>query len=221
MVGDAQWIEIDNHKFLGIYTESTQEKPAGAAIIMHGIGIHPDWDTVVQPLRSELPEAGWHTLSIQMPILENEAEFEDYIPLFPEVAPRINAAIKFLKDKGINNIVLIGHSLGATMSANYMANKVDESVVAYVAIGASGGNEDKVDYLKSLKKIKHSTLEVYGSEDLAEVTGTAEAKVKIAKEAGMKNYSQVKVDGADHFFMNKNAELLAPIKDWMAQFAKK
>jgi alpha/beta superfamily hydrolase len=219
MTGDAEWLSADNHKFLSIYTENNTEKSAGGAIIMHGIGIHPNWDTIVLPLRSELPEAGWHTLSIQMPILKNEAEFEDYIPLFPEVAPRINAAVAFLKEKGVKNIVLIGHSLGATMGAHYMANKVDDAIVAFVAIGPSAGSKADVDYLNSLKMIRHPLLEIYGSGDLPAVINTEAEKARVAKVAGLKNYKQVKVDGADHFFLGKNNELITPIKQWMNEFA--
>jgi pimeloyl-ACP methyl ester carboxylesterase len=221
MVGDAQWLSTGKHKFLGIYAENENAKEAGAVIIMHGIGIHPNWDTIIHPLRSELPASGWHTLSIQMPILKNEADFKDYIPLFPEVAPRISAAISFLKGKGISNIILIGHSLGATMGAHYMAGKVDKAVVAYVSIGASGGHDSDVDYLKSLSKIKHPVLELFGSDDLPGVIKTAKLKAKTAREAGITDYTQIKVDGADHFFAGKNDELVKPVKNWIARFANK
>ena len=61
----------------------------------------------------------WNTLSIQMPILPNEAEYPEYAPLYDEVAPRINAAIEYLKKNGSKQIVLIGHSQGAAMTAYY------------------------------------------------------------------------------------------------------
>jgi hypothetical protein len=37
------------------------------------MGAHPDWPEVIQPLHSGLPESGWTTLSVQMPILANDA----------------------------------------------------------------------------------------------------------------------------------------------------
>jgi hypothetical protein len=39
----------------------------GAVLILHAPGQHPDWPTLVSPLRRVLPEDGWHTLSIGMP----------------------------------------------------------------------------------------------------------------------------------------------------------
>lgn len=43
-------------------------------------------------------------LSIQMPVLANDAEYEDYVPLYPEVIPRLKAAEAFLIEKGITEI---------------------------------------------------------------------------------------------------------------------
>ena len=109
--GDAVWLNDGKSDFLGIYTEAGEDKER-AVIVMHGTGVHPDWAQVVQPLRVGLTEHDWNTLSIQMPILPNEAEYKDYAPLYDEVAPRIDAAIKYLKENGSKDIVLIGHSQG-------------------------------------------------------------------------------------------------------------
>lgn len=69
MVGDAEWLKVGKSKVLSLYTEHTAEKAQGAAIILHGVGVHPNWDQIIRPVRSQLPEYGWSTLSIQMPIL--------------------------------------------------------------------------------------------------------------------------------------------------------
>ena len=93
--GEAVWLNDGKSEFLGIYTEAGEDE-GRAVIVMHGTGIHPDWQQVIQPLRVGLTEHGWNTLSIQMPILANDADYSDYAPLYDEVAPRINAAIKYL-----------------------------------------------------------------------------------------------------------------------------
>ncbi|RKZ55324.1 MAG: DUF3530 domain-containing protein, partial [Gammaproteobacteria bacterium] len=117
--GDAVWLNDGKNNFLGIYTEAEEDK-GRAVIVMHGTGIHPDWQQVIQPLRVGLTEDSWNTLSIQMPVLANEAEYIDYAQLYDEVAPRIDAAIKYLKDNGIKEIVLLGHSQGSSMTAYYL-----------------------------------------------------------------------------------------------------
>jgi len=104
--GDAVWLNDGTSEFLGIYTEAEEDK-SRAVIVMHGTGIHPDWQQVIQPLRVGLSEHNWNTLSIQMPILPNEAEYPEYAPLYDEVAPRINAAIKYLQDNDFKIFVTV------------------------------------------------------------------------------------------------------------------
>ena len=118
--GEAVWLNDGSSEFLGIYTEAEEDK-SRAVIVMHGTGIHPDWQQVIQPLRVGLTEHNWNTLAIQMPILPNEAEYHEYAPLYDEVAPRIDAAIEYLKKNGSKKIVLIGHSQGAAMTAYYLS----------------------------------------------------------------------------------------------------
>ena len=221
MVGDAEWLTVGKDKILGIYTEHTTEKATGAAIVLHGSGVHPNWDQIIRPLRSQLPDHGWATLSIQLPVLDNEASYKDYIPLFPEVAPRINAAVAFLKAKGIQNISIVAHSLGASMAAHYLANKPDNAVRAFVAIGASGRHttEDKVDYINSVKTIKIPVLDIYGSVDLDTVLNSTKEKADAARKGGNKNYTQVEIPGANHFFDNKNEVLIKRVRGWLSKNA--
>lgn len=221
LVGDAEWLSVGNAKILSIFTEHTSDKAIGGAIVLHGSGVHPNWDQVVRPLRTQLPDHGWATLSIQLPVLANDAQYKEYIPLFAEVEPRIKAGVAFLKAKGIQNIVIIAHSLGSSMSAFYMANKPDPAIRAFVAIGVSGEmhKDDKVGYLTSLKTIKTPVLDIFGSNDLDTVLKSEKDKADVARKAGNTNYTQVKIVGANHFFDNKDAELVKRVRGWLLKNA--
>ena len=221
MVGEAKWLNVGKNKTLSIYTENTTEKAIGGAIILHGSGAHPNWDQVVRPLRSQLPDYGWLTLSVQLPVLANEAEYKDYVPLFKEVAPRINAGVKFLKSKGIKNIVIVAHSLGSSMAGYYLAKKPDPAIRAFVAIGVSGNmhKKDEVGFLTSLKTIKVPVLDIFGSNDLKPVLQSKKSKADVARKAGNKNYTQVKIAGANHFFDNKDDALVKRVRGWLAKNA--
>ena len=217
MVGDVEWLEVGKSKIFSIYTDSTTEKTIGGAIVLHGSGVHPNWDQVVRPLRSQLPDHGWSTLSLQLPVLNNEAEYKDYIPLFKEVAPRINAGVAFFKSKGIRNIVIVAHSLGSSMAANYMANNPDSAIQAFVAVGVSGNmhKKDKVGYLTSLKTIKVPVLDIFGSNDLSSVLKSEKLKKHAARKAGNRKYTQIKITGANHFFDNKDEVLVKRVRGWL------
>jgi pimeloyl-ACP methyl ester carboxylesterase len=225
MVGNAEWLTVGNSKILSIFTEHTTAKAIGGAIVLHGSGVHPNWDQIIRPLRSQLPDHGWSTLSLQLPVLANEAQSEDYIPLFEEVTPRIKAGVDFLKAKGIQNIVIIAHSLGSVMSAYYMANKPDPAIRAFVVIGAPGElykseKGEKVNFLTSLKTIKVPVLDIFGSNDLDSVLKSEKNKTDVARKSGNTNYTQVKIVGANHFFDNKDADLVKRVRGWLAKNAE-
>ena len=219
MDGETHLLNDGKSDFLGIFTEATEDKHR-AAIIMHGTGIHPDWQQVIGPLRVGLTEHGWHTLSIQMPVLANDAEYSEYAELYGEVAPRINAAITYLKEEGYDRIVLIGHSQGSTMGTYYLSeNKAD--VIGFIGIGMPDLYDDvRMKASESLKKITLPILDIYGSDDLESILKNSEQRKASAKQAGNKNYSVIVVKGADHFFKNKDQELIEKTAEWMEQLDK-
>ena len=213
--GEAVWLDDGTSKFLGIYTEADEDQ-GRTVIVMHGTGIHPDWQQVVQPLRVGLIEHNWNTLSIQMPILPNEAEYHEYAPLYDEVAPRINAAIDYLKDNGSKEIVLIGHSQGATMSAYYLASAAKQDVKGFVAIGMGVFADDpRMDSIKSLQKIKMPVLDIYGDQDLEAILESTAARADAAKKAGNTHYTQVELADSNHFFDGEEEALIEAVADWL------
>jgi pimeloyl-ACP methyl ester carboxylesterase len=218
IVGEEAWLQADGHKFLGIYAEHETDKPNGAVIVLHGIGVHPDWPDIVQPLRSELPAHGWATLSLQLPILPNDAEHEEYAPLFAEVPARIKAGIAYLNQNGYRNIVIIAHSLGSSMAASHLA-KDPGGVAAFAAIGMSihDDTDPRMDNIAFLEKITLPMLDLYGSQDLEAVLNGVDRRASAARRAGNKDYRQVEVPGANHFFQGQETALLNQVKDWLGK----
>jgi len=225
--GDAVWLNDGKSDFLGIYTEAeaiTDTSKGRAVIVMHGTGIHPDWQQVIQPLRVGLTEHNWNTLSIQMPILANEAEYVDYAPLYDEVAARVDAAIKYLKDNGSEDIVLLGHSQGSAMTAYYLSSSylsgakragAKQKIKGFVAIGlAAFAKDERMNSILSLEKITIPVLDLYGDEDLENILATVDVRAAAAKKAGNKNYTQIKITG-NHFFDGQDEMLLKTVADWL------
>lgn len=212
MDGDAVWLQAGDHRILTIHTEP-EEDSEKALIVMHGTGVHPNWMQVIQPLRVEMAWRGWHTISIQMPVLPNEASHDDYAPLFVEAPPRIDAAINYLQTLGVEDIVLVGHSLGSLMTSYYLSASPNDAVKGFVAIGMPGSaSHDQMNSLKTLPRIEVPVLDLYGSMDLPEVLESAGAKKQAAQGAG---FSQVEVEGANHFFDNYEQQLVDAVDDWL------
>lgn len=210
--GEAVWLKAGSHEFLSIYTEAEEESSKGM-IVVHGTGIHPNWDQVVKPVRVEMTARGWSTLSIQMPILANEASYAEYVPLYPEVPPRLKSAEDFLLSKGVKKIVIVAHSQGATMSSYYLS-KSKHRVSGFVAIGMGATQKDShLNSANALKSIQIPVLDIYGSDDLPGVLETRDSR----KKAGTHNrgYSQKMIQGAEHFFDGKNDVLINAIDQWL------
>ncbi len=214
--GEAVYLNDGTADFLAIDTRAEEPKDVGI-IVIHGIGIHPDWETVIQPLRIGLSEKGWNTLSLQMPILPNEATGDDYKPLMKEVPARIDAGIRALFNNGAKKVIIVAHSLGAQMTTYYLAHKkvykeaqTDTPIIAFIGIGMGPDN------IPNLEKITIPVVDIYGENDLPGVTKSAAKRLKAA--AHNKHYQQQKIPKANHFFEGQDEDLVNAIAKALSQF---
>jgi Protein of unknown function (DUF3530) len=82
VVGDAVYLATPARaKVLAILT-APSGVPTGGIVIVHGLGVHPDWG-LIGGLRTGLAEAGFVTLSVQMPVLVASATRDDYAVTLP------------------------------------------------------------------------------------------------------------------------------------------
>lgn len=204
MDGDSVWLSANNHEFLSIFTPSESDTKK-TAIIVHGLGAHPDWVQVIQPLRVVLTEKGFNTFSIQVPVLANGVDADQYEPLFNQADNRITTAINYLKAQGFEANTLIAHSLGGVMSAHYLANN-QHSFKEFIAIGMP---DLAVEYLT---KIDIPMLDLYGVDDIEPVLSSVKARANASSKN--KNYHQ-KMVNADHFFNEKDDLLIDTVSTWL------
>ena len=214
--GDELWLnDGSGHEFLGILTEG--DTGSGRAVILaHGIGVHPNWPDVIFPLREALLENEITSLSIQMPILPNEAEDSEYSALYPEVPGRLQAAVDFLKDSGYARVDIVGHSLGARMATYYLAQQGTDGVNSVVLIGmgnsSSGSWPESID---ALARLRVPVLDLYGGKDLDIVLNTVQDRANSGQGNKSGIYRQIRVDEANHFFQGHEDELKSIVIDWL------
>jgi pimeloyl-ACP methyl ester carboxylesterase len=215
VVGEPVWLIARQHKFLGLYAPPAQPSRKGV-ILLHGRGVHPAWG-FIDNLRVDLAEAGYHTLSLQMPILEADAQFGAYGKTFPEAFERIDAGIVYMKSKGVQRVVLIGHSSGAMTAVAYVAKRPQAPVAGIVAIGLStfASGADTMQPALMLKSVHVPVLDIYGTNDLHEVLSYTEARRTAAQEAGNAGYRAVRVPYATHFFTDQYDVLKQHIVTWL------
>ncbi|SBS28000.1 hypothetical protein MSP8887_00939 [Marinomonas spartinae] len=74
-------LNADNTPFLTLYRESQTRDTEGCVILLPSDNEHPDWPTVIAPLRNALPQYSWCTISMEIPDITPRA---NAITTFPE-----------------------------------------------------------------------------------------------------------------------------------------
>jgi pimeloyl-ACP methyl ester carboxylesterase len=204
VVGDPVYLTpASGRKFLAIY--ESPARPKAAAIVVHGAGIHPDWG-IINTLRSKLPEYGYATLSVQMPVLAADAKPEDYASTFPEAVERLRSAVAFLQARGHGRIAIVAHSMGARMSNHFLATAAKPGIAAWASIGLGGE-------LTHPERIAIPVLDLYGERDLPAVLAGVPGRAVALRRMGAS--LQIQVSGADHFFTGREDDLVGWVKRFL------
>lgn len=219
MDGDVKYLPLKSgKKAFSIFMESEVDKPKGGVIILHNRGQHANWSDTIKPLRTELTKTGWHTLSVQMPVLGKTAKYYDYVPIFPYSHERIDAAIDFYRKKGVNNIVLIAHGCGAHMAMSYIDKYGDDKINGFVGIGMGATDyRQKLVNDFPLYKMAIPILDIYAERDFSGVRKLANHRRQLIKRANNKKSMQAIVQGADHYYKNIHSvdRLTTKIANWL------
>jgi pimeloyl-ACP methyl ester carboxylesterase len=202
VAGEAVWLEAPRtSKFLGIYTEAPGAK--GAIILAHGLGVHPDWG-VIGELRTRLADAGYTTLSVQMPILAADAPAARYPVLFWEADARFAGALTYLRRKHYDRIWVVSHSMGSRMANHYISAHPQVPLAGWISLSISSGD------IGPFKRIKFPVYDVYAENDLEAVIKGAPKRAATLK--GLRGSSQTMVFGTDHYFAKKEKDLVSLIR---------
>lgn len=203
VVGDPVYLkQADGHEFLTLYTPAAGAKRA--VIVVHGIGVHPDWG-LIGVLRSDLVDRGMTTLSVQMPVLANEAKSKDYLPELPEARERLKQSAAFLSAKGYTRIAIVSHSLGSVMVYSYLAARPETRIDKWVSLGMSPA--------ENLRGLNLAVLDLYGEKDLPEVLKNAPRRAASLK--GKTGSRQQVMPGADHFFTGMERDMVNAVSGFL------
>jgi len=204
LVGDPVYLTLKSgRKFLAIYAPNS--RAAAGVIVAHGRGVHPDAG-LINPLRSQLSEQGYATLSVQMPVLAAEVPGEQYLPLFPEAAERLRVAVAFLRGNGLKGIAIVSHSMGSRMTNYFLNHPGDARIDVWVAIGLPGEFTDPATF-------KAPVFDLYGERDFAAVLDSAAKRAAAIRS--IRGSGQMQVAGADHFFAGMENELVRRVKQFL------
>jgi len=214
--GELIMLNAQGTDFAAVEMGSETDSTRGTVILLHGRGFHADWPENIGPLRVGLSEAGWHTLSLQMPVLEKAAKYFDYLPILGKSVPRINAALAHLAGQEISPVVLLAHSCGAHMALAWIAEQADEGINAFIGIGMGA-----TDYQQPMQRsfpfasLTVPILDLYGEHDYPAVHRMAPERLQLIKQAGNPASRQIVAPGADHYFTGASDLLIEEVSVWL------
>jgi len=198
VVGDAIYLATPSRaRVLALWAQSSPSK--GAVVLVHGLGVHPDWG-VAGAMRTRLYDAGFSTLSVQMPVLSAEAPREAYVALQPQADERLSAAIDFLNAHRAGHIAIVAHSMGAAMTNAYLASPRALRIDAFVPIGMWGAFAGAP---------REPVLDVIADDDFPQVREAAPLRQPVLPHDACSE--RVVIAGADHYMDNRQKELAAAL----------
>jgi hypothetical protein len=62
------WLDTEYGRFLSLWQKDRSGDAKGALLIIHAEGEHPAWPNTTKPLHDTLPDYGWATLAISLPL---------------------------------------------------------------------------------------------------------------------------------------------------------
>lgn len=214
--GEPIDLEADGRSFLAIDMEPDGDSKGGV-ILMHGRGFQPDWHQVVGPLRVSLAEAGWRTLSIQMPVLEKQAKYYDYVPILKFGSSRVNAAIEHMRGQGVENIILLAHSCSVHMAMDWVKSPDRAEIQAFIGIGM-GATDYKQPMANPLPlgELGVPVLDVRGSDDFNAVHRFAPRRWAAIDSMGFSSSVQVVIEDSNHYFDERHEALHDAVEGWLS-----
>lgn len=225
--GRVVWLESAGGKFMGIVTEASTPQRLGAVVLLHDLEGHPDWPRVISPLRRALPEAGWQTLSIQLPLLSPDTPLDARTlrAIHDEGLGRVKTAIEHLAAQGVDTIALAGHGMGATVMSAYLAGEVPENHAAalksLVMIRPRHAPDLPPEYQPQhlLARTALPVLDIVSGQQQPQAQSDAKLRKAAAAGAGNVRYRQLALPWPDNDFAGTEALLTSRIGGWLKRQA--
>jgi len=222
VIGEIINLKTTDIEFIGLLNNEEANTLRGSILILHGMESNPNAPQVIRPLRHQLAQLGWVTTAIQLPTAKHNSSLNDNLALIKESSPRVDSALSYMRENFKNSpCVVIAHSLGATIAADYFARQKELACDALVLIGLPTLTSElpEAQSTELLKEISIPILDIFGNQDLDNVKRTAPPR----KSAFIKNNllnRQLEVSGADHVFTGLDDTLVLSIHNWLMHVFK-
>lgn len=212
--GEVVTLSGGDRSFIAIHRPQSRDQALGAVVLLHGPGTNANSHEVIRPLRIGLSQAGWDTLSVQLPATYPGARPAAWLDNAEQINAALQAALDWLKQRRQLNQVVLTVGASGRIALRHAASAAPAELQAAVLVSASADFADPAD-ADMLGTLKLRVLDVYAERDRPTVTGTAMARKRAARKAGATRYDQRTVAGAIRGFRAHEAQLLATVRAWL------
>lgn len=253
-----QTLTVAEQDINATFLEETLGEPHGAIILLHDQGEELESRGIVTPLRHEMLQYGWSTLSVTLDypftpnillaiepeidasgdtapeakdevtsqqtapsanteLAETDEVKKDEPPLLPAITnkQRIEAAVEFLKAKGIKRIIFLGHGTGGNVAIDSLATTTTP-ISALILVGTPALANDDV-----FKTFNQPILDIYGDLDMEGVSVAVKHRKVVMKRNDNIRYTSREIIGANHVFYGLEPMLITTVRGWLhATFVK-
>ncbi len=209
--GQVVRISLDTGDFLAVYDPARTSSARGAVVFLPEAGARAD-SRIADALRAYLPAHGWEVLSLQLPVLEPEAEPKEYQSLLPNGLARLEAAVDWLQSRGSGSIAAVGHGWGGLVLLNALAGQAPKlKAGVLLSLAWPEGADDQVQ--SWLQAVRIPVLDVYAEQDHPQIKAAALARHLQLKDKPA--YRQLRFSATDHAYYARLELLAKRIDGWL------
>jgi len=217
--GDVVELQAEGAAVAAIFTAHQRGSLRGGVVLLHDRGENADHREVIRPLRLGLAEAGWETLSVQLPIAYRDESSSAWQARGTSIRARLQAALDWLRKRDLERLAIIAHGDSGTLALQQLAAKAPPELAALVLINATVRRDDAAG-LDALRDFDLPLLDIYPERGSAQALDNAATRRAAAVSGGNTAYRQVDLSGARAGFRGTEDALLARVRGWLAASTK-
>jgi hypothetical protein len=215
VVGQPVTLQVAERPVAALYRAHQGKEARGAILLLPAPGDDVDAAGLVRALRLGLPDAGWDTLSVQLPSYFPSDSPARWLERHGALQAYLRAGTAWLRERGRPNqaILAIGPSGRAALA--FAASAPPDTLQALTLI--STAIEPGTAAETQLAELRLPVLDLYAERDRRDVLDT----LSVRRQAAIANsaFRQRIVPGTDDRFTGAHDAVVAGIRAWLAAHA--
>lgn len=201
--------------FRAIHRPRQGGKARGSIVLLHDGMTNADSLEVIRPLRLAMADAGWDTLSLQLPGGYRDEPPGAWLARREAIDARLQAGLDWLQSRAQTARVVIGLGESGSVAVRRAARQSTQ-IQALVVISYPIDSAAEKDDLEALRRLAMPTLDLYAERDTAAVQASAAMRRQVALDGQLTAYRQAVVAGATPGFGGLEEPLVSDVRAWLA-----